>query len=186
MYAPFARSDYYEDSAPSDGPQSASDLPTAQTGCLGCGRPRMVPTFTTPRSARSAPSSAPTASPCLRRRPSAWPPHRRSSSASELTHTSRHPSRAAHRPRSTRFEPAPPLRDFNHWFASATPSGLARRTRTVWQYRSVPALSGLLPALPGDPRIRLPSASIRPLRRPNGRGLPPPLEDVTLRCAPPR
>ena len=48
------------------------------------------------------------------------------------------------------------------------PSGLASRTRTVWQYQPVPALSGPLPTLPGVPRIRLPPASTRPLRRPGG------------------
>jgi hypothetical protein len=40
-----------------------------------------------------------------------------------------------------------------------TPSRLACRTRTVWQYRHVPSLSGLLSTLPGVPRIRLPPAS---------------------------
>jgi hypothetical protein len=34
---------------------------------------------------------------------------------------------------------------------------------------------GLLPALPGASRIRLPPATTRPLRRPSGEGLPPPL-----------
>jgi hypothetical protein len=46
MYAPLARSDYYETSAPPDGPQPATDLPLDQAGCLAVGRPRMVPTFT--------------------------------------------------------------------------------------------------------------------------------------------
>jgi hypothetical protein len=35
MYAPLVRADYYEDSAPSHGPQSATDLPTPRTGCPG-------------------------------------------------------------------------------------------------------------------------------------------------------
>jgi hypothetical protein len=39
--------------------------------------------------------------------------------------------RAAYRPVSTRFEPALCLRSFNHWFALATPSDLARQARTV-------------------------------------------------------
>lgn len=38
--------DYYGASAPSHGPQSATDLPTTETGCPEGGRPRMVPTFT--------------------------------------------------------------------------------------------------------------------------------------------
>jgi hypothetical protein len=33
MYVPLARSDYYEASAPPDGPQSATDLPRRRTGC---------------------------------------------------------------------------------------------------------------------------------------------------------
>ncbi len=91
--------------------------------------------------------------------------------------------RTAHRPISTRFEPAPPLRSFNHWFTCVTPSDLARRTRAVWYARHVPPLSGPLATLPGVPRVGLPSASIGPLRRPNGEGLPPPLDYVAPRGA---
>src|SRR5260370_1430121 len=68
-------------------------------------------------------------------------------------------SRTAFRPVSARLDPEAPLRGFNHWFTRVTPSDLASRTRAVWQYRPVPTLSRLLPALPGDPRIRLPPAS---------------------------
>ena len=46
------------------------------------------------------------------------------------------------------------------------PSDLARRTRPVWQYQAVPALSALLPALPGVSRIGLRSAPTRLLRQP--------------------
>jgi len=46
------------------------------------------------------------------------------------------------------------------------PSGLARRTRAIWQSWHVPALSALLPALPGTSRIRLRSASTGLLRQP--------------------
>jgi hypothetical protein len=87
---------------------------------------------------------------------------------------------AAHcipRPLSTRFEPVHRLRDVVAG-SSRTPSRLACRTRPVWQCQAVPSLSGLLPTLPGVPRIRLPSASAGPLRRPNGKGLPPPLGHV--------
>jgi hypothetical protein len=97
--------------------------------------------------------------------------------------TSRHRSRTAHRPLSTRFEPAARLRDFNHWFTVVAPSGLACRTRTVWQYQSVPSLSGPLATLPGVPRVRLPPASIGPLRRPDGEGLSPPLDYLAPRGA---
>jgi hypothetical protein len=47
---------------------------------------------------------------------------------------------AATRPTSTRFEPVATLRGFNHWFTCVTPSRLACRTQTVWQYRPVPSL----------------------------------------------
>ena len=67
--------------------------------------------------------------------------------------------RATDRPVSTRFEPARRLRDFDHWFTCVAPSELARRTRIVWSCRHVPPLSGLLPTLPGVPRIGLPPAS---------------------------
>jgi hypothetical protein len=68
-------------------------------------------------------------------------------------------SRAAPRPRSTRFEPVECLRSVDHWFTLVTPSDLARRTRTVWQFRHVPPLSGMLPTLTAVPRVRLPPAS---------------------------
>src|SRR5215475_409698 len=86
MYAPLARSDYCRASALPDGHQPATSLPTTVLDGQWTGRPRIVPTFTRHRSARSAASSTPTASPRLRRRPSAWPPHRRLHSATELTY----------------------------------------------------------------------------------------------------
>src|SRR4051794_4918995 len=57
------------------------------------------------------------------------------------------------------MEPMPRLRGFSHWFALATPSRLACRTRAVWQYRPVPSLSGLLPSTPCASRAGLPPAS---------------------------
>jgi hypothetical protein len=47
MYAPFARSDYYEASAPPTTPWLATNLPAAGPAARRIGRPRMVPTFTT-------------------------------------------------------------------------------------------------------------------------------------------
>ncbi|MFD7668607.1 hypothetical protein [Streptomyces sp. NPDC059788] len=47
MYAPFARSDCYETSAPPDGHQSATDLPATRLAARREGRPQAVPTFTT-------------------------------------------------------------------------------------------------------------------------------------------
>jgi len=90
MHAPLARPDYYEASAPPGGHQLATSLPIHCPGRAAGGRPRMVPTFTQHRSTRPAASSTPAASPCLRRSLSAWPPHRRIHSASELTHMHKH------------------------------------------------------------------------------------------------
>ena len=70
------------------------------------------------------------------------------------------------RPISTRFEPVPRLRSFDT-DSSRIPSDLARRTRPVWQYQAVPALSALLPALTGVSRLRLRSAPTRLLRQPS-------------------
>ena len=47
MYAPFARSDYYETSVPPGGHQPATDLPAAGPAARRVGRPQVVPTFTT-------------------------------------------------------------------------------------------------------------------------------------------
>ena len=46
MYAPLARSDYYETSAPPDGPRPATGLPAVGPAVRRRGRPRAVPTFT--------------------------------------------------------------------------------------------------------------------------------------------
>jgi hypothetical protein len=124
----------------------------------------MVPVFTANRSISLASSFAPAASPRLRRRLSPWPPHRHAKPTSESAIPTGWPC-AAPRPISTRFEPVPRLRSFNTG-SSRIPSDLARRTRPVWQYQTVPALSALLPALPGVSRIRLRPAPTRLLRQP--------------------
>jgi hypothetical protein len=165
MYGPLARSDYYRASAPPDAFGGRRTYPTTPAGYRAWEQHQMVPVFTRSRSTRSAPSFAPAASPCLRRRPSAWPPHRHAKPASEST-ADRRPCTAS-RPLSTRFEPAPRLRSFITG-SSRIPSGLACRTRPDWQSRAVPALSALLPVLPGASRVRLRSAPTRPLRRPSG------------------
>jgi hypothetical protein len=46
MHAPLARSDYYQTSAPPDGPQPATGLPAAGLAAWREGRPQAVPTFT--------------------------------------------------------------------------------------------------------------------------------------------
>ena len=118
------------------------------------------------------PAPAPAASPRLRRSPSPWPPRRRNQPAPELTP----PLNRGHA-----LHPGPYPPDLSRWNSygalttdfSRAPSRLACRTRTVWQYRHVPSLSGLL-ALTGASRLRLPSAPAGPLRRPGGGVLSPP------------
>jgi len=74
------------------------------------------------------------------------------------------------------LHPGPYPPDLSRWNSygalttdsSRTPSRLACRTRTVWQYQHAPSLSGLLPTLPGISRVRLPSAPIESLRRLGG------------------
>src|SRR5689334_10318683 len=84
----------------------------------------------------------------LRRSPSAWPPHRSGSPASESTTQPSGDRALRPGPDPPDLEPVQPLRGFYHWFTRVTPSGLACRTRLVWQYPPVPPLSGLLSALP--------------------------------------
>ena len=67
------------------------------------------------------------------------------------------------RPISTRFESVTEL-GRNDAGSSRTPLRHAHRTRTIWQYWHVPALSGLLPPSPappgsGCPQLRCPAAT---------------------------
>ena len=145
MCTPLACSDYYGASVPSSDHQSTTDLPMAGPDARPGGRPRTVPAFTITRSTREVPSSTPTASPHLRRRPSTWPPHRRRITGFGVDPATRPESCAAFRPISARLEPATRLRSITTG-SSRAPSHLACRTHTVWQYRCVPALSGPLAA----------------------------------------
>ena len=152
---------------------SADDGPAPdRTGCPVQRRPRTVPTFTTNRSTGEVSSSTPAASPRLRRRLSAWPPHRWVESASESTTEGRWWSCTASGP-----DPPGSSRCRNYGASgtdfSRAPSCLASRTRVVWQYQPVPALSGLLTARLGIPRTELPPASTGLLRQPGGEGLSP-------------
>ena len=56
------------------------------------------------------------------------------------------------------------IKGLSHTGSSRTPLHPARRTRTIWQYCHVPALSGLLPPFPappgsGCPQLRRPAAT---------------------------
>jgi hypothetical protein len=90
---------------------------------------------------------------------------------------------AARRPISARFEPVRRLQDFTRWFLSYTfRSCLPDPGRLA-----VPARSGVVraaPALPGVPRIRLPSASARLPRQSGDEGLSPPYGQIAPRGAP--
>ncbi len=172
MRGPLVRSDYY---GPPPHPTPSTDdasIPRTRTDSgqwEWCG---MVPVFTMNRSISPASSFAPAASPRLRRRLSPWPPHRHTKSATESTRTTDGLCTTT-RPISTRFEPVPRLRSFTT-DSSRMPSDLARRTRPVWQFRAVPALSALLSALPGVSRVRLRSAPHQPAATARRGGLAPP------------
>ena len=130
--------------------------------------------FTVRRSAGAVSSSAPAASPRVRRRLSSRPPGPASMTVPGVASPFVRSARTAARPTSARLEPDPRLRRFNHWFTLVTPSRLVRRTQAIWQYWPTPALSGLLPTLTSTSWLRLPSTSTRPLRRPGDGGLSPP------------
>ena len=153
MRPAFPTSDYYEGSVPPQGQQPTASLPTnrgqPQDGSHVHRRPidgggaQLFPCSL----ATSTPQTFLMASaPATKFRRRSRPPH------SGQTCT-------APRPTSARLEPMPRLRGFSHWFALATPSRLACRTRAVWQYRPVPSLSGLLPSTPCASRAGLPPAS---------------------------
>jgi hypothetical protein len=65
-------------------------------------------------------------------------------------------SRAAHRPISTRFEPALPLRGFSTGFSRA-PSRLARGAQAIWQFwPASPFVRGCFPPSPASPGLGCP------------------------------
>ena len=100
-----------------------------------------LPTFTTTRSTRSVPSYTPAASPGVRRSPSPRPPHR-------PLQTGYGVARRHRDGRALLTGPDPPgwsrhvAYGASNAGSSRTPARLACRTRPVWQYRPVPALSG--------------------------------------------
>ena len=174
MCAPLVRSDYYETSAPPDGSQPATSLPLHCPGQTAGGATadgshvhttsidqvggQLYPgSLAMPTPQYFGMASPPTDSLGFGVDPRVQAPR----------------SRAASRPISTRFEPVLFLRSFNHWFTHVPPSDLACRTRPVWRYRTVPALSGLLlpsPAFPGSGCPLLHHTAATAWRR----GLPPP------------
>src|SRR4030095_13810637 len=124
------------------------------------------PTFPTCRLTGAVPSFSPAASPHLRRRPSAWPPGRTTSPASESHCPALRRACTAARPISTRLEPVLDLRGVDHWFSSAYtfPSRLPDPGRLAVPPR--PVVVRAAPTLPSASQVRLPPASTACCDRP--------------------
>lgn len=142
------------------------------------------------RSIREAPSCTPAASPRLRRRLSPWPPRRRNYPASELTSRSR--VLGCH---ALHTGPYPPGWSRLRCYGASSTGSLSLHLLTSLD-RPAPSGSpsatclcrGRLPPSPAFPGSGCPRASIRPLRRPDGSGLSPLLDQrsASWRTAPPR
>ena len=151
----------------------------------GKGRPRTVPTFTAHRSARSAPSYTPAASPRLRRRLSARPPHRLLEPAPEST-------RLLESGRALHPGPYPPDLSRRHRYGASTTDSLALRLLTLLAGPGPSGSTGPSRRCRGcsRPPRRSPdqaaSSFTRPLRRPGGGALPSPHEYTAPRGAPSR
>ncbi len=169
MHAPFARPDYYEASVP----------PTAISRHRACPPPGWKPggkgNRGAHRSARSASSYTPAASPRLRRRLSARPPHRLLEPAPELTRLLEsghvlHPG------------PHPPDWSRRHRYGASTTDSLALRLLTLLAGPGPSGSTGPSRRCRGcsRPPRRSPdqaaSSFTRPLRRPGGGALPSPHE----------
>ena len=139
--------------APIPGP---GRMPAAGSGT------RAVPVFTVIRSTKEEPGCVPAASPRVRRRPSPWPPGPASARPEVPRTTAGRTAPGPYPPGSSRCTfkgrktPVPRVLLSIH----------ARRTRTIWQYWHVPALSGLLPPSPappgsGCPQLHRPAATGR-------------------------
>ena len=183
MHAPLARPDYYEASAPPTAISRHRACPPPRWKRDGKGRPRTVPTFTAHRSARSAPSYTPAASPRLRRRLSARPPHRLLEPATELTRLLEsghvlHPG------------PYPPDLSRRHRYGASTADSLPLRLLTLLAGPGPSGSTGPSRRCRGcsRPPRRSPdqaaSSFTKPLRRPGGGALPSPHEYTAPRGAP--
>ena len=123
-----------------------------------------VPVFTVVRSTKEEPDYAPAASLRVRRSLSSQPPWQL------MPTTTGVPCHAHARQVRAASSPDPPgsswrrIKGMSHAGSSRTPLRHARRTRTIWQYWPVPALSGLLPPSPappgsGCPQLHRPAAT---------------------------
>lgn len=134
MYTPLACSDYYETSVPPRARQSAADLSRGGLAVRYPGRARVVPTFTRCSIGQVGTQLYPgsIATPTPQTFDVASTPVEKSGVG--VGFLAKQKPRTASRPISARLEPVPRLRGVNHWFAFAVPSGLASRTRAIWQY----------------------------------------------------
>ncbi len=160
MYVAFPRSDYYEDSVTILGHQLTAGLPAATLAGQRGGQPRIAsPVHHAPVGgvgvqlcpcsiATPTPHAFDVASRPARITDQGVTPDNMSGVCAAIP---------AHIPQVGAGAIASEA--FRHAGSSRTPFRLARRTRTVWECRSVPPLSRLLSALPCTSRIRLPSAS---------------------------
>lgn len=139
--------DYYTAAAPPASPQPEQACPPTVLDGQPASDWRMVPTFTKQSIGQGGTQlysgSIATATPQTFT-PASSPPELNGFGVDNPNSQTLGESRAAHRPISTRLEPASLLRSVNHWFTLVTPSDLARQARTVWQFRHVPPLSGPL------------------------------------------
>jgi hypothetical protein len=159
------------------GPSRRTALAARCSGRIGT-----VPVFTADRLSQEAPDSVPAASPRLRRRHSPWPPGRAATDPPGSSPPVMRDECAPLPAQIRQVRAGDSLRDVNVG-SSRTPLRLARRTRSIWQYWTVPALSRLLPPSPAPP-----GSGCRQLRSPrcdgdHGEGLPPPLGQTALSTA---
>jgi hypothetical protein len=159
MRAALLPSDYYGGSATPGRHQPTADLPAAVLAARREGRHPGASHVHHVPVGRGVPSFSPAASPRVRRRPSPWPPRAQRAVTSGVAAHRRPPvsACAADRPPSARFEPDRRLRGSTTGSLVVAPSCLACRTRPVWQSRTVPSLSGLLPPSLAPPRPGCPS-----------------------------
>ncbi len=112
MWPAFPASDYYGGSAPPRSHQLTTGLPVQRPGWPPArATPGWFPRSLRNRSAGEVPSSAPAASPRVRRSPSSWPPDQRGHPTSESPTSGW--ACTAPRPTSARLEPVSPLRGFD-------------------------------------------------------------------------
>lgn len=146
--------------------RSAVDAPSPDRPLDAADRARSttVPVFTEVRSSKEEPDYAPAASLRVRRSPSPQPPWQLMPTTSGVPHPNQQDGCAPLPAQIHQISSWRRIKGVSHAGSSRTPLRLASRTRTIWQYWPVPALSGLLPPSPaspgsGCPQLRFPAAT---------------------------